>query len=130
MVIDADNLAMVSAFLTPLDVTPDTLALDAIREVGPGGHFFGCAHTQARFRTGFFAPMVSDWRNYESWLEAGAPDAYRRAAGLAPEILAACEPPPRDPAATDELDAYGHQKKLRPVPTPATIHQGLRAARS
>ena len=65
MVIDADLLQMVAEFLTPLEVTPDTLALDAIREVGPGGHFFGCAHTQARFRTAFYAPMVSDWRNYE-----------------------------------------------------------------
>jgi trimethylamine--corrinoid protein Co-methyltransferase len=106
MVIDADNLAMVSAFLTPLDVTPDTLALDSIREVGPGGHFFGCAHTQARFRTAFFAPMVSDWRNYESWREAGAPDAYRRAADLVPKLLASYEPPPLDPAIREELDAY------------------------
>ena len=57
MVIDADLLQMVAEFLAPLEVTPDTLALDAVREVGPGGHFFGCAHTQARFRTAFYAPM-------------------------------------------------------------------------
>jgi trimethylamine--corrinoid protein Co-methyltransferase len=76
MVLDADLLAMVSEFLTPVKVDPGELALDAIREVGPGGHFFGCAHTQARYRTAFFAPMISDWRNYENWREAGSPTAY------------------------------------------------------
>ena len=50
-------------------------ALDAIREVGPGGHFFGVEHTQQRFRTAFHRPMISDWRNYETWDEAGRPEA-------------------------------------------------------
>ena len=71
LVIDVDTLQMVASFLEPLTVDQDTLALDAVREVGPGGHFFGCAHTQERYRTAFYAPLVSDWRNYESWREAG-----------------------------------------------------------
>ena len=58
-------------------------------EVGPGGHFFGCAHTQARYRTAFFAPMISDWRNYESWREGGSPTAYDTANRLYKERLAA-----------------------------------------
>ena len=106
MVLDADLLQMVAEFLEPLEVSDTTLALDAIREVGPGGHFFGCAHTQERFRTAFYAPMVSDWRNYESWREAGAPDAYTRAAGLVTRLLAEYEQPPLDPGIRDELDAY------------------------
>ena len=77
MVLDADLLAMVAEFLRPVTVDDGELALDAVREVGPGGHFFGCAHTQARYRNAFFAPMISDWRNYESWREAGAPDRLR-----------------------------------------------------
>ena len=77
MVLDADLLDMVAEFLKPLEVDDDELALDAIREVGPGGHFFGCAHTQARYRTAFFAPMISDWRNYETWQEAGCADRLR-----------------------------------------------------
>jgi trimethylamine--corrinoid protein Co-methyltransferase len=111
MVIDADLLQMVAEFLTPLEVTPDTLGLDAVREVGPGGHFFGCAHTQARFRTAFYAPMVSDWRNYESWREAGAPDAYRRASALVKRLLAEHEPPPLDPAAAEALDDFVARRK-------------------
>ena len=106
MVLDADLLQMVAEFLEPLEVSEASLALDAIREVGPGGHFFGCAHTQERFRTAFYAPMVSDWRNYESWREAGAPDAYTRAAGLVTRLLAEYEQPPLDPGIRDELDAY------------------------
>jgi trimethylamine--corrinoid protein Co-methyltransferase len=106
MVLDADLLQMVAEFLEPLEVSDTTLALDAIREVGPGGHFFGCAHTQERFRTAFYAPMVSDWRNYESWREAGAPDAYTRAASLVTRLLAEYEQPPLDPGIRDELDAY------------------------
>jgi len=106
MVIDADLLQMVSAWLEPLAVDDDTLALDAIREVGPGGHFFGAAHTQARFRDAFYRPMVSDWRNYESWEEAGSPDAMTRAAGLAHDLVAAHEPPPMDEAIRGELEDF------------------------
>lgn len=106
LIIDADNLQMVAEFLEPLQVDAAALALDAMREVGPGGHFFGCAHTQERYRTAFYAPIVSDWRNYESWREAGAPDAAQRANRIWKTMLAAYEPPPLDPAIKDELDAF------------------------
>lgn len=106
LVIDVDTLQMVASFLEPLQVDQSTLALDAIREVGPGGHFFGCEHTQARYRSAFYAPLVSDWRNYESWREAGAPDAARHANRIYKEIVAAYEPPSIDPAVKEELDAF------------------------
>ena len=93
MVIDADMLAMVEAFLEPLATDADSLAVEAIAEVGPGGHFFGTAHTLARFRDAFFKPMVSDWRNYEAWAEAGSPTALDHAERLVGELLAAYEPP-------------------------------------
>jgi trimethylamine--corrinoid protein Co-methyltransferase len=112
MVLDADLLAMVSEFLRPVGVDAEELALDAIREVGPGGHFFGCAHTQARYRTAFFSPMISDWRNYETWREAGSPTAYDRAESLYRERLAAYEPPPMDPAIREELDAFVARRKV------------------
>ena len=60
-------------------VDDDSLALDAIAEVGPGGHFFGTAHTQARFRSEFYRPLISDWRNYETWQDAGSPQAAAKA---------------------------------------------------
>ncbi|WP_416898792.1 MAG: trimethylamine methyltransferase family protein [Minwuia sp.] len=105
-VLDADLLQMVSEFLTPIGVTPDDLALDAMREVGPGGHFFGCAHTQSRYKTAFYNPMISDWRNFESWEEAGRPEAYGTANRIYRDMIAAYEPPAMDPAAREELDAF------------------------
>jgi trimethylamine--corrinoid protein Co-methyltransferase len=102
---------MVAEFLRPLVVDDGELALDAVREVGPGGHFFGCAHTQARYRNAFFAPMISDWRNYESWREAGAPTAYDTANRLYKEKLAAYVPPPMDPSIREELEAFVARRK-------------------
>jgi trimethylamine--corrinoid protein Co-methyltransferase len=94
MVLDADLLHMVSASLDPLVIDEDTLAFDAIEQVGPGGHFFGVDHTQARFRTAFYRPMISDWRNYETWAEAGSPQAAEKANRLVKAFLAEYEPPP------------------------------------
>ena len=118
MVPDADLLAMVTDFLRPVKVDPEELALDAMREVGPGGHFFGCAHTQSRYRNAFFAPMISDWRNYETWREAGSPTAYDTANRLYKQRLAAYEPPPIDPAIREELEAFVARRKAEGgVPT-------------
>jgi trimethylamine--corrinoid protein Co-methyltransferase len=102
---------MVAEFVDPLVVDEDTLALAAIREVGPGGHFFGAQHTQARYRDAFYAPLLSDWRNYESWQEAGSPTAIDKANRLWKEMLAAYEPPPIDAAVAEELDAYVTKRK-------------------
>jgi trimethylamine--corrinoid protein Co-methyltransferase len=106
MVIDADLLHMASAALDPLVVDDDTLALDAIAEVGPGGHFFGTGHTQARFRSEFYRPMISDWRNYETWAEAGSPDAAGKANQLVKAFLAEYQEPTHDEAIRDELTAF------------------------
>jgi trimethylamine--corrinoid protein Co-methyltransferase len=111
MVLDADLIGMVRSFLEPLAVDEDALALEAMREVGPGGHFFGTAHTQARYRTAFFAPLISDWRNYESWREAGSPTAYDRAEAIYRDRIAAYEPPQTDPAILEELAAFVARRK-------------------
>ena len=106
MVLDADLLHMVSAMLDPIVVDEDTLAFDAIAEVGPGGHFFGVGHTQDRFRNAFYRPMISDWRNYETWEEAGKPEAAGKANALYKEFLAHYEAPPMDDAVREELTAF------------------------
>ena len=106
MVIDADLLHMASAALDPLVVDDDTLAFEAIKEVGPGGHFFGTAHTQARYRTEFYRPMISDWRNYENWADAGSPEAAGKANRLVKTFLAEYQPPPVDDAVLAELTDF------------------------
>ena len=113
MVLDAELLQQMAEILQPLEVTDDTLALDAIREVGPGGHFFGAAHTLARYETAFYRPMLSDWRNFETWREAGAKTATERANAIWKRLLAAYEPPPLDPGIRAALDDYVARR--RPV---------------
>ena len=59
--------------------------------VGPAGHFFGTEHTQARYRDAFYIPILSDWRNFETWQEAGSPIAIERANAEWKKRLAAYE---------------------------------------
>ena len=113
MMLDADLLAMVADFLKPVLVDDEELALDAMREVGPGGHYFGCAHTQARYRTAFFAPMISDWRNYENWQDAGAPTAYDTANRLYKERLARFEAPPMEQERYEALAEFVAMRKAQ-----------------
>ncbi|HEX6257750.1 MAG TPA: trimethylamine methyltransferase family protein [Euzebyales bacterium] len=104
--LDADLLAMVSAFMEPLEVDDAALAVDAIAGVGPGGHFFGAPHTQERFRDAFFRPTISDWRNYETWEEAGGPTAQDHAGARVRALLDGHVPPTLDPDVVAELDAF------------------------
>ena len=110
-VMDADQLGTLHHLAKGIIMDENGQGMDALREVGPGGHFFGCAHTQARYRTAFFAPMISDWRNYESWREAGAPTAYDTANRLYHQRLDAFVPPPMDPAIFEELEAFVARRK-------------------
>ncbi|GIK98850.1 MAG: methyltransferase [Alphaproteobacteria bacterium] len=111
LVVDVELLQMMSEFLQPIEVSADTLALDAIAEVGPGGHFFGAAHTLARYETAFYAPMVSDWRNFETWREAGGQSAAQRANAIWKQVLAAYQPPPLDPAVAEAVRDYVERRK-------------------
>ncbi len=105
-IIDAEIMQGFSQFLRPIEVNDETLALQAIADVAPGGHYFGTAHTLARYDTEFYRPMLSDWRNFETWFEDGAVDATHRANRLYKQLLADYQPPPLDPAVTEELDAF------------------------
>ena len=111
MMLDADLLDMVAEFLRPAKVDVEELAFEAMQEVGPGGHFFGAAHTQTRYRDAFFAPMISDWRNYETWREAGAPTAYDTAEKLYKARLAGFQPPSIEPERREALEAFVARRK-------------------
>lgn len=106
MVLDADLCGMVQTFLEPIDFSTDALAMDAIREVGPGGHYFGTQHTLDRFRTAFYKPIISDWRNYESWEEAGKPESKQRIIEVVGQLMDSYEEPDIDEAVKEELREY------------------------
>ncbi|WP_269929661.1 trimethylamine methyltransferase family protein [Aminobacter sp. HY435] len=110
-ILDIDLLQMVAEFLTPLDLSEDALAIDAIRDVGPGGHFFGTQHTQDRYKNAFYSPVISDWRNFETWAEAGSPTAVEKANRVWKERLASYEEPWMDPAIREELNAFVDKRK-------------------
>ncbi len=110
-VIDAEIMQGLAEFLRPLPVDSESLALETIGEVQPGGHFFGTAHTLARFETAFYHPLLSDWRNFETWSEDGSLDATQRANRLYKRLLEAYEAPPLDPAVAEELDAFVERRK-------------------
>lgn len=105
-IIDAEMLQIMAEFFTPTVVDDATLAIDAIREAGHGGHFFGVQHTIERYETAFYTPLLSDWRNFQQWEASGSVDATHRATRLWKQLLADYEQPQLDPAIAEEMDAY------------------------
>lgn len=110
-VMDCETLQNVMHYMEPVPMTADDLAVEAIREVGPTGHFFGAQHTQSRYTTAFYSPFLSDWRNYKAWEEAGAVQTPERAMKIWKQILAEFEPPPMDPSIKEELEAFVERRK-------------------
>ena len=110
-ILDAEILQMLTAFIEPFDAGLDELGLDAIKEVGPGGHFFGTQHTLERYEDAFYAPLLSDWRNFESWRDDGSRSATERANGIWKQLLRDYEEPVLDPAIDEELRAYISRRK-------------------
>jgi trimethylamine--corrinoid protein Co-methyltransferase len=110
-ILDLEMLGLMAAWLTPPEISEAAIGLEAIGEVGPGGHFFGTAHTLERYRTAFYTPLVSDWNNYENWADAGSLDATQRASLIGKRMLAQFEPPALDPAIREALEDYVARRK-------------------
>ncbi len=110
-VLDCDLIQMVGEFMQPLETTEDALGVEAIREVGPGGHFFGAQHTLQRYTNAFYTPIISDWRNNQQWLAAGKPEAWQKANAVWKQSLADYQEPTIDEAVRDELNAFVEKRK-------------------
>ena len=108
---DIDQLGMTQKFAEGVDLSENGQAMDAIREVGPGSHFLGCAHTQANFQTAFYRSSIADNNSYEQWLAEGEKTAPQRANLLARSWLESYEAPPLDPAIDEALLDFIAQKK-------------------
>ncbi|MEE9336003.1 MAG: trimethylamine methyltransferase family protein [Granulosicoccaceae bacterium] len=106
MMVDADLLQMMSTYMKGVEITEESLGLDAILDVGPGGHFFGTPHTMSRYKTAFYSPIISDWRNFESWEEAGSPTAVQKANRVYKQLLTEYEQPALDASSREELAAF------------------------
>jgi trimethylamine--corrinoid protein Co-methyltransferase len=115
-VIDLELLGMVQRFVRPLEVSEDTLALDTIAEVGPGGHFLEAAHTLSHYREAHFIPNVSLRQPNDQWLAEGAKDAVERAGERCREMLESYVKPPIAPAVEGQLQDFVARRteQLRP----------------
>ena len=115
-VLDADQAGMIAAFANGLDTSDNGQALDALRDVGPGNHFLGCAHTQANFEEAFYRSSIADNNSFEQWAADGKLDAAQRANQQWKAQLAAYEAPPID-AAIDEalLDFMAKRRTALPA---------------
>ena len=111
LVMDADQLGMMQVMAEGVDLSENGQALDAIREVGPGSHFLGSAHTRANFETAFYRSTIADNNSFEQWQAEGEQDAEKRANTLWKQLLAEYEAPPLDPAIDEALTAFIAERK-------------------
>ena len=112
-IMDCEVLQMIQRYFEPATyaTTEDDIAIEAIRTVGAGGHYFGVQHTQDRYSTAFYAPMVSDWRNYEAWNLDGAVWTAERAHKIYKGIIAEFVPPEMNGDHQEELRQFVAKRK-------------------
>ncbi len=106
IVVDAELLRHWAEILKPVRFDDDDLAVEAIKQVPAGGHFFGAPHTLARYESAFYRPLLSDWSGFESWTEAGSRNATQRATALWKKLLAEYSAPPLDAGVRDAIADY------------------------
>ncbi len=110
-VMDADQLGTLHKLAEGVDISENGQAMDAIREVGPGGHYLGCAHTQANFESAFWRTNVLDYKPFETWAEEGERDTVQLANAKVKQMLNDYQQPSMDPSVREALDAYVAEKK-------------------
>ncbi|MFD1158380.1 trimethylamine methyltransferase family protein [Roseovarius aestuarii] len=112
-VMDCEILQQIQRYMDPMLTAtgPDEIAVDAVKEVGDQGHFFGIQHTQDRYTTAFYQPYLSDWRNFEAWEAAGGIWTAQRAHQTYKDIISSYEAPPMDETICEELAAFVARRK-------------------
>ncbi len=106
MITDLEAMQVFAELCAPTPAGEAEIAMDALREVAPGGHFFGCDHTMERFSTAFYQPLVADWSNIGAWQERGGLDADARATDVWQRVLREFRPPATDPSRDAALDDF------------------------
>jgi trimethylamine--corrinoid protein Co-methyltransferase len=110
-VMDADQLGILHHLAQPIDLSEEGQAMDAIREVGPGGHYLGCAHTQRHYQSAFWRSNLLDYKAFETWAEEGARDTQVLAAARVRKLLDDYQQPHLDPAIAAALDEFVARRK-------------------
>jgi trimethylamine---corrinoid protein Co-methyltransferase len=110
-VMDADQLGTLHHLAQGIAVDENGQGMDAIREVGPGGHYLGCEHTQANFKTAFWRTDLLDYKPYETWAEEGSRDTMALAGERVQKMLADYQAPHLDQGIREGLEEYVANKK-------------------
>lgn len=110
-ILDADQAGMLQVLADGVDMSENGQAMDAIREVGPGAHFLGCAHTQANFESAFYRSNIADNNSFEQWESDGSRDAAQRANAIWKRMLDEYEAPDIDPGLDEALKDYIARRK-------------------
>jgi trimethylamine--corrinoid protein Co-methyltransferase len=110
-VMDADQLGILHSIAEGIDLSDNGQAMGAIAEVGPGGHYLGCSHTQANFKTAFWRTGVFDYKPFETWSEEGARDTVTLANSRMRRMLADYEAPPLDAGKAEALSDFVTRRK-------------------
>jgi trimethylamine--corrinoid protein Co-methyltransferase len=110
-VLDADQLGTLHSIAKGVEHDVNGQAMDAIREVGPSGHYLGCDHTQRNFKDAFWRSDVFDYKPFETWDEEGARDSQSLASARVKFQLDNYRQPTLDPAIEQALRDYVEAKK-------------------
>lgn len=110
-VMDADQLGVLHGLAKGIAVDENAQAMGAIAEVGPGGHYLGCEHTQNNFKEAFWRSDLLDYKPFETWADEGSRNTQTLAAARVAKLLADYQQPHLDPAIDEELKAYIQKKK-------------------
>ena len=110
-VMDSDQLGILHHLAKGISIDTNAQALSAIREVGPGGHYLGCEHTQENFKKAFWKSELLDYKPFETWAEEGSRDTQALASLRVEKILSDYQKPYLDPAIDEELKEFIIKKK-------------------
>jgi trimethylamine--corrinoid protein Co-methyltransferase len=110
-VMDADQLGILHKMAAGVAIDENAQAMGALREVGPGGHFLGCEHTQANFKAAFWRTELLDYKPFETWSEEGARDTQALATVRVAKLLEDYQQPAMDPAINEALHAFVAKRK-------------------
>jgi trimethylamine--corrinoid protein Co-methyltransferase len=110
-VMDADQLGTLHHLAQGIMMDTNGQAMDAIREVGPGGHYLGCSHTQANFKSAFWRSDLLDYKPFETWAEEGSRDTQALATERVAKQLADYQPPALDEGVREALEAFVATRK-------------------
>ena len=110
-IMDADQLGVLNSLSQGIDVKEKDLAFEAIKDVGAGGHFLGCDHTQQNFKSAFWRSDILNYKPFETWADEGARDTQALASARVDALMDAYQQPALDPEIEKALRAYVAEKK-------------------